>query len=515
MFPMVTPALLDRLDLTTAVEEELASSTRLLPVRSDQQALADQASEVEKHIRAALRQNAHAELATVVFAAKQKGMRPLNLWRLQDRVLYRALTNLVAVSLPEQCRSRIAHSDFEQKPLENSDNNYISTTDISSFYVYVDHDLLADELVAQTGDYEVVTALTELLGQVMGRRVGLPQVHEASDVLGDTYIDPIRRKLVRAGYDTYTYSDDFRIGSKTLGQARAALELCASTALELGLVLKEPKTFTYGREKYRSSLGTRSEAEQRILNEEHLDDAARFFLGTGTRYTDDRVAMPQLDLHDLDEFDVGFAGDVAADVATVDAPRAAFGAGVWQIWSDPNSNNHNAPVVRSLLAHVLPDLGTVGERGPLDKLDELLRRAPDLTPNAATYLENYAMHSQLARSHVRTRINEVAAEDTLSEWQKIWLVHVAGDLRRTTRAPKYVPWLEECVRNGGGPLAGYAAAALGRIRHGDPDLLAARVDEVSEEWRPPIVWALGRLDPEKARGVTDTALERLLVPEAE
>jgi hypothetical protein len=33
------------------------------------------------------------------------------------------------------------------------------------------------------------------------RRVGLPQVHSASDVLGDTYIDPVRRRMLRKHAD--------------------------------------------------------------------------------------------------------------------------------------------------------------------------------------------------------------------------------------------------------------------------------------------------------------------------
>lgn len=509
---MVQSTLLAQLDLASAVDDELLSTTRLLPLRSDQQALAERANEVETHIRAALQQNSVAKPASVVFASKQKGSRPLNIWRLQDRVLYRALTQRLASSLPEQFRSRISHSEFARMPLDNADNHFINTTDINSFYVYVDHDVLADELIAQTGDYAAVTALTELLGQVMGGRVGIPQVHDASDILGDTYIDPIRRRLIRAGYDTYTYSDDFRIGAKTLGQARAALELCASAARELGLVLNEPKTYTYGRQRYEETLDTRSEAEKRILHEEDLDDAAQFLFGIGTPYADDTVVTP-LNLHDLDAFDAGFDNDSSDDAGEVDAQRAAFVRRVWVIWNNPDSDNHRAPVVRQLLARALPDLGAVRDFEPLDKLDELLRTAPDLTPNAAGYLENLAKRGGHSRHTIRTRISEVAVEDTLSEWQKIWIAHVAGRLHRTEVAPTYVKWLEDCVSTGHGLLAAYAAEALGRIRHGDPGLFAEALNRVGEEHKPPIIWALGRLDPERARSVADGALDRLLVPE--
>lgn len=137
----------------------------------------------------------------------------------------------------------------------NQSNAYIASTDITAYYQYIDHDVLADELIAQTGDFHAVTALTDLLHQVMGGRVGIPQVHSSSDILGDTYIDPIRRTLIRAGYDAYSYADDFRIGCHNLGSARAALELCSAAAHELGLVLNDAKTFTYGRDTYDQALG--------------------------------------------------------------------------------------------------------------------------------------------------------------------------------------------------------------------------------------------------------------------
>jgi len=79
-------------------------------------------------------------------------------------------------------------------------------------------------------------------------------VHTASDILGDTYIDPVRRRMLIRGYATFTYSDDFRIASQTLGAARAAVEACAEEVRGLGLVLNDRKTYTYGTRKYRESL---------------------------------------------------------------------------------------------------------------------------------------------------------------------------------------------------------------------------------------------------------------------
>jgi hypothetical protein len=89
-----------------------------------------------------------------------------------------------------------------------------------------------------------VDSLLAVLASTMGRSVGIPQVHPASDVLGDTYIDPVRRRMIRHGYYTFTYADDFRITAASLGRARAAVEACAIEIRRRGVVLNERKTLT-------------------------------------------------------------------------------------------------------------------------------------------------------------------------------------------------------------------------------------------------------------------------------
>ena len=84
--------LLKQLDLSAAIDKELAYTTKLLPNRTEQRVLPTDISAVEKQIRGALQRGGTSELTSVVVASKTQGLRPLNLWRLQDRVYYRALT---------------------------------------------------------------------------------------------------------------------------------------------------------------------------------------------------------------------------------------------------------------------------------------------------------------------------------------------------------------------------------------------------------------------------------------
>lgn len=157
--------LLKQLDLSAAIDKELAYTTKLLPNRTEQRVLPTLISEVEKQIRGALQRGGTAEPAGVVVASKTKGLRPLNLWRLQDRIYYRALTERLRPQMPPELQQRGSHTAFETLPYENERNEFIVFTDITAYYQYIDHDVLTDELIAQTGDFHTVTALIDLLGQ--------------------------------------------------------------------------------------------------------------------------------------------------------------------------------------------------------------------------------------------------------------------------------------------------------------------------------------------------------------
>jgi hypothetical protein len=248
----VTEDVLNRLNLEAAVERELTTANRLMPPRRDRLALANHVPRISRWLREQYRRGKYGRAADVVFVDKNRtGRRPISEMSLSDRVLFRGLVTLIGESLPEHLVRRRAISEFRLSPLSAESVRYISKTDVASYYEFVDHELLADELLAQTGEAPAIEALLELLGGVMGRRVGLPQVHKASDVLGDTYIDPVRRRLRRAGYDVYTFSDDFRIASASLASARDGLEACAAEVRRMGLVLNEAKTFTYTVANYR------------------------------------------------------------------------------------------------------------------------------------------------------------------------------------------------------------------------------------------------------------------------
>ncbi|OBJ00881.1 hypothetical protein A5624_00535 [Mycobacterium sp. 1482292.6] len=446
---------------------------------------------------------------------------------LEHRVLYRALVDIIAQSLPEHLRERPPIEQFRRAPLGIEDAAYVSKTDITSYYSYVDHDLLADELTAQTGDELAIVALTELLESIMGRRLGLPQVHKASDILGDTYIDRARRRLRRQGYAAFTYSDDFRIASASLGSARSALEACATEARDLGLVLNERKTYTYGRDKYEESLGDFARAEQALFDDTEMT-AAEFFLLDD--YADEEREPPASESADppslgptplessIDDTEATEDDESSALDDKDIAQRGAAAAKAWDIWlwedeSEDVQSGIEATITQSLLARALPALGDAHNDGPLGSLPALLRLEPALTPQISSYLIKYCSHGPKARASVRGAIDGVIDEDILNTWQAMWIAYTLGYVRRLRSAPseRHLDWLNQCVARGPDGVAATAAASLGRLAYGETDLMAAAMDRVGPEWRHLVFWGLARIDPVKAAGLADSQLDRTLL----
>jgi len=522
---MIDASLFDRLGLTNAVRDELALRNSLLPRRWDYEALSPHHEEVAKLLSPRLRRAVSGQAASVVLSAKGwRGVRPIHVMTLPDRSLYRAAVELISASLPPAVTQRVPFEIFNKAPLGRG-TRYVSKSDVAAYYEFVDHVRLADELIAQTGEEPAVDLLTGLLGRVMGRRVGLPQVNTASNVLGDTYIDIARRRLARRGYAVFTYSDDFRIASKTLADARGALEACAEEVRELGLVLNERKTFTYGAQKYERSLTAFADAERDLFATEadEGDDEDPFALGAlGDDYdTVDEDGPPTLGATPLDH---GIDDDEAFDDANLsvdddlDPRRVGAARRAWEIWeaedeSEEAQAGQVSAITQSLLGRALPTLGAAGDAAPINSLSELLRFEPALAPQVAAYIAAYAKHGFEARREVRTALNKVVGQNIFSAWQGMWLAQAAGEVQRTQREQPYEVWLARSaadVRHDG--LAATAAGALGRLgRKTNANVVAATVDRVGEPWRQLAFWGLIGLDNTLADDVADNAIDRLLL----
>ncbi len=283
-------ALFGRFDLRAAVTAELSGRNSLLPRRFDDDVLARDLDEVVKWAAPQVRRAAPPTQENVVLARKGwRGLRPLSVLSLTDRIAYRALVRLLAESLPDEVRSREANATFKAAPLQVVGARYVLQTDVASFFQYVDHEVLGDELLAQTGEEPAVEALLALLGGVAGRRVGIPQISTASDVLGDVYVDPVRRSLARSGLAVFRYADDFRVACPSLGAALAALEACDDAVRALGLTLNERKSLTFSRPSYQRSLDAFRQREAELFEGDGDADGSDLS-ALDSQYGDDPVA---------------------------------------------------------------------------------------------------------------------------------------------------------------------------------------------------------------------------------
>lgn len=508
----------EKLDLKSAVEKELATGSRLMPRRADLLTLAQQPEEVAAWLRPRLRKGTDGGPADLVLADKGwRGSRPLHGLSLEDRVLYRALVESLLPALPDAIRTRQGVEAFRRAPLEVPDVQYVTKTDVTAYYEYVDHEILMEELVSQTGEEPLVAVLGNLLNRVMGRRIGLPQVSRMSDVLGDTYIDIARRRLIRRGYATFTYSDDFRIATPTLGNARAALEACAHEVRSLGLVLNERKTWTYGSEHYEQSLTAFRDAEMELFDsndafllDDYADEDAGLLEAETTLLSTDQVGG------EVEEVDAILERDLEDQSLEPDAAQVRAAERAWTLWvhedeTEDAQSGMTAAITQSLLGHALPILGAAGRDEPLESLSPLMRYEPSLTPQVCAYLIAFAREGRQARRRVRDAIDGLVQGELLSGWQSVWIAYTAGTLRGGRLNRPHVAWLSDALRTDTGAYAGHAALTLARLGHADADDLASALDRVRPGWRSLVFLALCQVDPTFAEQVADSELDRVLL----
>jgi hypothetical protein len=213
----LSAALIKRLRIKEALEAELAHSGNLLPPQPGLKEIEPHTTEVETWLSGQLRAGLIVAPQQVANARKSgHGIRPVPIVGIIERAVYRALTDFILRNEPDLDRSPKAYISFIRAPILyagdlnpeggpgllkvfGSGIRYVVKTDITAFYQYVDHAVLASELVAKTSDYEAITALVEFLGELQGRQHGLPQLLNSSDRLSEVYIDGSTPRNVDCG----------------------------------------------------------------------------------------------------------------------------------------------------------------------------------------------------------------------------------------------------------------------------------------------------------------------------
>lgn len=480
--------LIDAAALRVALDAELDSPSRLLPASAVAPALETKRDEVTAWIEGQVSGEFRPPPEEVVAASKARhGVRPVAVWDLPSRVLYRALANRLAPGLPALDRRRGAWRRFQRRPLAIA-GKYIVTADLAACYSLIDHGLLAEELVLQTGDHGTITALTSLLQDTGGRRYGLPQQSEASDFLAEAFLDRLERALVRRGLRVGRYSDDFRLNCANWSDVVRSLEVLSEEARDLGLVLNDAKTITWTRKKY----------------EDHLDEVEQM--------RNEIAAEAQLDLttFDSDEYD----GTLTLIKAEPEDVKLLTAVRVLQRWeaaagrgrvADSKRAEHRAlleltPVALSALsAHS----GTAGSS--LDIAMRMIRYEQTMTPPVSRYLLTRSDEGEVLGAFDRL----LRSRPYLSGWQSWWLQQPLARLTGFSAGKggaARTRWAKAAFSDAqhSPVLRAHAAITLARHSLTDAAELLRVYDRSSPVVRPTVVAALGLLKPSAsvARAVT-------------
>lgn len=506
------------IDVAKVVEDELSSLNKLLPPRWGDRGLRGNEEAIADWLTSVIRRNVDVEPEEILLARKLgRGARPCSIMGLKERLLYRSAVSLIEAVTGPSNRSQDAYEAFQNAPLGFEGCRYVLKADIASYYQYVDHERLVDEVVARTGDDLPVTLAVELLGEASGRQFGLPQLSSVSDVLADIYIDPMRRHLIRSGYAVWSFADDFRVACRSYEEALMALEAADEGARRLGLVLNELKTATPKLEKYRNSLTAVRDRERKLftaLEVEELDEPEFSDYGNefDLDFTGETSAL--IDAEDFDEGDVG--NEDAADEGVVSEAQLMAAAKVLELWMEKDEDEDTqrtdlASVTANLLGRALRVFTRGRDPRALDYVPSLLVYEPSLTPTIVRYLR---AGGQFARAETRDALDEVCRSGIVSTWQAVWIAYVAGELprRRGGHQRSHVGWLKGQLRSRQPVLRAEAVLALSRRHLVTAEEVLDVAAGLPAMHRPTALLALAALgDEEAARGLLESDLDRIRV----
>lgn len=410
---------------------------------------------VERYIKSLCRGG--MELATERELTARKpghGVRPVAFWGIKEQVLYDALTAAALQTLPVVDRSVAKYIEFIESPVSyareiqpdkkttnankvlffvfDSEVKYVVKSDLTSFYQFIDHSILADELISQGADFDIVSHLIDLISEVTGRPLGLPQLYHASDRLSEVYIDQVERALLRKGFAVWRFNDDFRIACKNFSEAIAAIEALDSAARSVGLAINELKTFTY--------------------------QFSTYFLST---YDIDK--LPEGGIISLDDVEAA-AGDYTDDFSEAPDSALAFIQSTNLTGENDGLDLKNADRddVRRI-RRALDSLAQDQNAEAFDSIELLISFVPSLTPDLIKYM--MAAGSGDHRIRAGEILDSIIESVSLNSWQQVWLIEALRALDLLSDADpssiaSRLTWVQKCFATGKEPLRGAAFWAL-------------------------------------------------------
>ncbi|WP_329127325.1 reverse transcriptase domain-containing protein [Streptomyces sp. NBC_01465] len=437
---------------TFSVAKDL-SSVQLdrLPNLIIDECLQDCAKEISATADMILLGDFHLPYETLAMPKKKFEPRPVTVASTPARVAYAALVNSVSDSLGPKSRedgNLAIHKSFTVR----NESNYFVDFDIASFYEYIDHGILAQQLLTRTLNSEVVEKFMRILKSLTKGARGLPQLLSASDHLSDSYISALERRLVRNGYSVVRYADDFTVACPDWEAANVIIERAAEYARDLGLVLSSEKTNI----RKRATIIATEESEARFIN--RYSETAENKLVT-------RI------------FTTGRYGEFIEELETFSEKEAAEGT-MWSLVRDwyevmeraaPEDSFRVEGHFRTFLGVAVDRLRGHDERIPDSILEEIVFKHPLFLDSVCEYVATRA-HTHESREDPWESMRILSNMGRQSPWAKIWMLDtIARTHTRKMDSCNYSPvmnWVDAQVEDRHEVVraqAAWAASCHGRL----------------------------------------------------
>ncbi len=393
-----------QLDLTTAVERQHKRGLDRFPPLIVDRCLEDAGDTLTGYIAATYLAGSPLPSEVLTMPRKQFGLRPIVTTSLAGRVIYGAIVSSLEDALLEPTR---ASGNWDKHQLFGFDNpsDYAVDLDIASYYEYIEHKILQDELILRSSNVAAPQALSGYLCELFGRSRGLPQMQYASDRLADVYLSILDRKLARQGYRTSRYVDDIRVLTDDWEIANSIIEYTAEAARELGLILSTEKTAIH--------------TVSRLIAQEQENES--FF--------DQYFALARDALKNVIFLATGFYDD-SEQIEVEPSEKEAVQSAAWKIfnewWTLFRDKESPSPPMTRFVTSKLSALYDYEHRLPDDLLKDLVFFRPTILDQVARYI--------IARNSVSDGADDVLSIQALvfmkrqSPWAKLWLLHAAENV---------------------------------------------------------------------------------------
>lgn len=369
----------------------------------------------------------HLRPVHLVMATKASGVfRPFVRMSAVDRLLYQALVDALARDIEQALGPRDRIFAYRQDlsgaddPFENSPTwrdfmasvrarldfdtrvpfspfartqqaqGYVLTTDVASFFIYIDVDELERRLLAVSDHTDVVRDLgTFLQGlQQLGVR-GLPQGVPSSSPLGNFYLHELDQALVAAGVDYRRYMDDTWVFVDSYAEARQLQD-------HVERVLYEDR-LSLGGDKVRIRRAGTAQRDAQTADERlRLRQETMFLQAAGEAY--DAEEEIEIDAAEIDEAAIHEEYDELLEGVRADQFAEHTGS-------------------RFIAAYRELERGQ--DPYAIDTVPEVLTRLPDLTAHAVRYVARAARTDPESGRDALLALTEAGHFHRDSEWVHI------------------------------------------------------------------------------------------------